>query len=415
MSFKRLVPLLVIAVVAALAVGGSAFADDFADEPCFDVSGPDTATCPSGTTGTPYSLQLKLAEGSGCGPGLTTWTVSSGTFPPGLTLSSDSGAISGTPTEAGSFTFYVTVSYPVLEEPACNGGFSDKRHTIPINPGVPQLPKLTIGPETTPSGTVGTAYSLAMTANLPDAKTWSILSGALPPGLSMDASTGVISGTPTASGSFFFTAQAAINAQQTDTKTLGIHVRDRLAISRPEAFDADSTALTEVGLTFSQTLAATGGFAPYTWTQTGTLPPGMTFDAATATLAGKPRRAGLFRFGVAVADAEGRTSTYAGAIDIAPRLAITTRRLPPGRIGVVYQEGLRSVGGVGLVSWRITRGPAPRGLIFEPTTGTLFGVPRRAGRWVFRVEGTDALGVKVARNVLVTLKRANRALLARKR
>ena len=411
---KRLLLAVCLAVAASIVLVPSAGAGNF-DEEKMGCTGENPATCPTGTVGQPYSLTIYLMPpdgGRGEDFGCATFDHN-GTFPPGLSIS-DEGYITGTPTQEGNYDFYLEVEYN--KNPGCQKVASDDRFIIPINPGTPPLPKLTIGPETTPSGTVGTAYSLAMTANLPDAKTWSILSGALPPGLSIDASTGVISGTPTASGSFFFTAQAAINAQQTDTKTLGIHVRDRLAISRPEAFDADATAQTEVGLTFSQTLAATGGFAPYTWTQTGTLPPGMTFDAATATLAGKPRRAGLFRFSVAVADAEGRTSTYAAAIDIAPRLAITTRRLPSGRMGVVYQEGLRSVGGVGLVSWRITRGPVPRGLIFEPTTGTLFGMPRRVGRWVIRVEGTDALGVKVARNVLVTLKRVNnRAPLARKR
>ena len=406
-SLKRIVPLLLIAIVAALAVGSSAFADDFADEPCPDTSGNDTATCPAGTTGNPYTLQLQLAPGSGCGPGLTTWTVSSGTFPPGLTLNSGSGEITGTPTEAGSFTFYVTVSYPVLTDPACNGGFSDKKHTIPINPGVPQLPKLTIGPETTPTGTVGTSYSLAMTANLPEAKTWSIVSGGLPPGLVIDPTSGVISGTPTSSGSFFFTVQAVIDAPRTDTKTLGIHVRDPLAVSAAEPFDPEtSTAQTEIGLDFSATLTAAGGFGPYLWTQTGVLPPGIEFDALTGELVGEPEEAGRFRFGISVADAEGRTTTYAGTITVARRLAVVTRRLKTGTVGRVYRSKLRSTGGVAPISWRIKRGPLPRGIRFDRTRGTFLGTPRRAGTWVIRVESVDELGVKTSTNVRVSMKPA---------
>jgi hypothetical protein len=413
---KRLLLAACLAVAASFVFVPSASAGNF-DEEKMGCTGEAPATCPTGTVGQPYSMTIYLMPpdgGRGEDFGCATFHTTSGTFPPGLSIS-DEGFISGTPTQAGNFRFYMTVKYD--KEPGCQKPFSDDEFIIPINPGVPQLPKLTIGPETTPSGTVGTAYQLQMTANLPDAKTWSIVSGGLPPGLAINSSTGGITGTPTAAGSFFFTVQAVINAQQTDTKTLGIHVREPLAISRPDGFDMDAIALTEVGLDFSETLAATGGFGPYKWTQTGVLPPGMTFDTASATLAGKPNRAGVFRFGIAAADAEGRTATYAATLEVAPRLAITTRRLRTGRVGTVYQEGMRTVGGVGPVSWRIRRGPVPRGLIFEPTTGTLFGMPKRAGTWVIRVEGVDALGVRVASNVVVTIKATakSRALLAKKR
>ena len=404
---KRLLLAAVLAVAASIVFVPSAGAGNF-DEEKMGCRGENPATCPTGTQFQPYSITIYLVPpdgGRGEDFGCATFHHTSGNFPPGLSIS-DEGFISGTPTEAGNFQFYLTVKYD--KEPGCNKPASDDQFIIVINPGTPPpppLPKLTIGPETTPSGTVGTAYSLPMTANLADAKTWSIVSGGLPPGLAIDPNTGVITGTPTLAGSFFFTVQAVINAQQTDTKTLGIHVRDPLTIAVSEAFDEEtSTAQTEIGLDFEETVVAAGGFAPYTWTQTGTLPPGIEFDAATGALAGEPERAGRYRFGITVTDAEARTVTYSGTIAVARRLAIATRRLKTGTVGRVYRSKLRSTGGVAPVSWRIKRGPLPRGVRFDRTTGTFRGIPLRAGTWLIAVESVDELGVKVTRNVTVRMK-----------
>ena len=412
-TLKRLLFVVALALFASLAVVSSAPADDFADQPCPDAAGPHTGTCPPGTVGTPYSLQIQPAEGAGCGPGLTTWTVSSGNFPPGLTLGSGDGLISGTPTVAGNFSFFITVSYPVLENPPCTGGSSDKQHTITINPGVPPKPKLTIGPETTAPATVGAPYSLPMTANLPDAKTWSISAGALPPGLTIGASDGVISGTPTTAGSYSFTVLSVINASTSDTKSLGITVRAPLAIAATAPFESESgIARTEVGVKFASTLLPTGGLGPYTVTLAGTLPDGLDLDLSTGFLSGRPEVAGTYRFTLAAADAEGRTDTYAGRITVAPRLAIVTKRLKTGKVGRLYRAALKSVGGVHEVdgvltspSWRIKRGPLPRGIRFDRTTGSFVGIPAKAGTWVIAVEIVDALRVKATTSVVIVVAR----------
>jgi hypothetical protein len=400
-SPKRLLPVAVLVAVAAaiFVVSGATAGVGIHDDPCPTVAGEHTNTCPAGTVGVAYSIQFKEAEGSGCGPGKQTFTVDSGTFPPGLTLS-PGGVVSGTPTQAGSFEFYIKIAEPV-GEPGCSGSVGEKRFTIPINPGIP---KLTIGPEAAPVGTVGASYSLPMTANLSEPKTWSVVAGALPSGLTLDAGSGMISGTPTAAGSFGFTVQAVIDAQRTDTKALMIDVRNPLAIATPAPFELETRiARTEVGVLFSTTMAATGGLGPYTWTQTGTLPPGIEFDVTTGSVSGRAELNGTYGFALSVGDTEGRTASYAGTIVVAKRLAIATKRLKKGKVGRPYLSKLASIGGVAPLAWRIKRGPLPRGIRFDRTTGSFLGIPVKRGIWVIAVEIVDALRVKTTTNVVVVI------------
>ena len=396
MGLKRLFLLAVVAVVGTLALVPGASADDFADQPCPDVG--SLSTCPGGTTGTPYSLQLQLAEGAGCGPGLTTWTVDSGAFPPGLSLDSGSGLIGGTPTEAGNFRFFVKVSYPVQADPVCNGGFSDHEYMIPIVPG---LTKLTLGPEGTTPATVGTPYSLQMTATVSEPKTWSISSGALPAGLGIDGSTGLISGTPTAAGQFNFTVLAQMNSDsRSDTKALGIVVREQVGIAGSEPFTTARRAVTEVSLAFDAMLTAAGGTGTYTWSLTsGALPPGLSLtDGAIAGTATTP---GVYRFNAAATDSEGRVANYPATVVVAAKLAVSTLLLRPGKVGKLYAAKVATLGGVKPATWRIFRGPLPRGIRFDRTTGRLLGIPTRPGRYRVTFEATDALGVTAKKTLSI--------------
>ena len=152
-----------------------------------------TSSLPAGTINVPYSAALSVT--GGVSP--YTWSVIQGRLPTGLTLNASSGAISGTPTAGGTFNFPVQVSDS--ESPPATA-------VAPLSITVQSA--LVITTSSLPSGTVNNPYSATLSAagGTPP-YTWSITQGSLPGGLSLNAGSGVISGTPTMAGNFNFTVQ----------------------------------------------------------------------------------------------------------------------------------------------------------------------------------------------------------------
>jgi hypothetical protein len=342
----RVAGALTLTALLALVVVSAAGAVAFADEPCPPAD--PAFLCPSGVVETSYSVKLEAKPNLGT----TSWsyTLITGSPPLGITLRSD-GLISGTPTEAGTWTFWVLLTSDQ------GGGSSDRAFAITIAPRV-LVTTQSAGPATT-----GVPYSLALSAAMKTGPTttappssplaWTVVSGQLPPGLTLGASDGVLSGTPTTVGSYPFTVRAALIDGRADTKALQIDVKAPVAIA------PQTTRRSEIGVPFQLALAASGGSGTYTWTlSSGTLPPGVAL-AATGTITGTPRAAGTFPFTATATDTEARKADYPGALTVASRLAITTRVLRPAKVGRAYRQKVVTTGGVIPKVLRVTKGRPP--------------------------------------------------------
>jgi hypothetical protein len=169
-------------------------------------------TLPNGSVGTPYNQTVSASGGTSP----YTFSVSSGALPGGLLLNSATGAITGTPNTAGTFVFTITAT-------DVNGCSGSRQYTITI--ASPGCPAITLSPSTLPPGTAQTPYSQSVTASGGTAPyTYTIAAGALPPGLTLNPATGLISGVPLVAGIFNVTIRATdfVGCQGSRAYTIGI-------------------------------------------------------------------------------------------------------------------------------------------------------------------------------------------------
>jgi len=174
-----------------------------------------TSVLAAGNEGAAYSQTLAANGGV---PGYV-WSLDATSIPlPGNLSLNPSGVISGTPTTAGTTLITVKVTDSV-------GGIATKQLSLTINPaGVVPIAITTLA---LPGGTVGSVYSTTVVASGGTGTlSWSVVSGALPTSMTLNPSTGVISGTPTTAGTSTFTIQVqdSSSPQQVDQKEFNLTV-----------------------------------------------------------------------------------------------------------------------------------------------------------------------------------------------
>ena len=342
------------------------------------------ATLTPATEGTTYSGTIAVTGGAGS----LNYSVTVGTLPAGLSLNSSTGAITGTPTgPGGTINFTVQVKDSSTVSPQTN----TKAMSVIIN--LPPAPQITTA--TLPADVEGTAYNqaLALTGGLAPF-TYSISAGALPAGLSINAGTGAISGTPTGpNGTASFTVKVAdsSNPAQTAAQPLSI------AVNLPPAPSTTTLSLpSDVEFTaYNQTVVAAGGLAPLTYSvSVGSLPAGMSISASTGAITGTPSGPnGTVNFTVKVTDksnpVQSASQPLSIAVNLPPAPAISTTTLP----GVVefanYSQTIAATG-FGTLIYSVSAGSLPAGLNLNSSTGKITGAPTGPnGTASFTIKVTD--------------------------
>ncbi len=326
------------------------------------------ASLPTGTIGTAYSQTV-----SGSPAGTYSYAVSSGALPLGLSLNATSGAITGTPTQSGSFNFTIAASVAGGAN-SCSGSLN---YTVTI--GCPAITLAALG-----NATAGTSYTGSVAASPSGAYSYSMLTGGLPSGLTLNTATGALTGLPATPGTYGFTikAQAANGCSGQQAYTL--------VVACP-SISLSSLATPSLNTAYSQTVTATPAGGNYGYSVTsGALPTGLSLNPATGLISGTTTAAGAYNFSITATGFGNCTGSraYTGTIAGNTCPTITLPDLPNGQPGQLYSN---SVGATpsGTYSYAVTTGSLPSGLTLYGGFGLLFGFPAVAGTYSFTITATD--------------------------
>ena len=326
--------------------------------------------------GTPNSTTFITTGGAS--PYIYNYT---GTIPAGLSLT-QLGVLSGTPTTAATYTFYISSTdsnnYTASRTYTLTAGI----RTITVSPTtLPNLPIISKPFTTTISASGGvTPYIFSVPTGLP-------------PGLTI-STTGVISGTPTSAGSYTFTVIATDAELYTASRTYTAIVPPLLSAIFPTTFSA--TEANPLSVTFG----VTGGIGPYTFSPTGVFPTGTTFSSlagvSTVTLSGTPSIASTGTLQLNATDTT--TQSVVGAVTwtvgARPALTLAFVKLLSYQVGIAVNPGttVTATGGTAPYTYTLLSGTLPNGVSLL-ANGNFTGIPIVSGSVNFTVKATDSTGL----------------------
>lgn len=302
------------------------------------------------------------------------FTLLSGSLPPGLNLSS-AGVISGTPSNAGNYNFFIRAT-------DASAAVAQASFSIIVSPSGPRLLAPTLA-----NGILNQAYSGALLAQGGTAPySFAIISGSLPTGLALSG-TGAISGTPNISGVFPITVRLTDAAGQSTQADLLFNVNSSL-FTITNVTPGDAFANSPYSLNLSTTGA--NGLVAFTLLS-GSLPSGLALTS-TGLVTGTPLTAGTTSFVIRAIDATGATAQLPLTIRVqSSTLAISSVGLANGQVGQPYSSTLTASNGTPPYLFALSGGFLPFGVTLS-LNGNVSGTPTAGGLFqaIFRV--TDANG-----------------------
>jgi len=347
------------------------------DAPTLEIT---TATLAGGTVGAAYSQTI--AGTGGVAP--RTFAVTTGALPDGLGLSA-AGALTGTPTEGGDFDITVTMTDATTGGSAPFTATKDYRLTI-------GAPTITVGPASLGNARVASAYSASLTASGGvSGYSFAVTAGSLPAGLTL-TSGGALSGTPTAGGSFNFTATAT-DSSTGATPYSGTRAYSLTVGAPTVVLDTTPLPSTSVGAVYSASLAATGGTSPYVYTiASGDLPTGVTLSSV-GIISGAPAASGTFNVTIKATDSSTGTgpyeTTHAYTLTVAPPTLNVSGFLGGASLYASYSGNVSASGGQGPYTYAVSNGSTPPGITLA-ADGAFSGTPTTTGSFTFSVTATDS-------------------------
>jgi lysophospholipase L1-like esterase len=370
-------------------------------------SGSGRTALPSRTSSrsnaTPLGINFGMATGmtwapyfgflwAGGGHAPYRWTVSSGSLPSGLTLDAGTGIISGTSTASGRHSFAVT---------ATDSSSPPLTASAPGSITIRAVPSMSVQPSTLPVSTVGRGYGFPLEATGGFAPySWSVSAGHLPAGLSLDTSSGALTGTPTAPGGRTFTVTASDSAASDGVATHADTASATYTLNVIPAGSAFTLATPVIpgghqGAEFDAWLNAAGGRGRLYWSAgLGALPDGLTLDPGTGEITGIPTGHGTYEFTADVQEASipPRTAKVQVSVTVTAdqSLVVPAKGLLAGQADVSYEDAIDTSGGLAPYRYAVTSGQLPRGLSLDAASGSITGAATAAGAYPFVVTVADS-------------------------